>query len=93
MSAVEALSSSDVTKIGVSVIIALVVLGALLSFIITAIVGRIIVLIVVIVLGVVVWQQRNHVKDELKKCPSTVTFFGVNLDVPKDVVRACKAGR
>ena len=42
MASVEALSSNDVTKVGIIVIVALVVIGALLSLVISAIVGRII---------------------------------------------------
>ena len=86
----EALSTSDVTKIGVGVIIALFVLGALLSLMITAIVGRVIILVVVIALGVVVWQQRNHVKNQIKKCDLSVSFFGVTLNAPDDVKQQCR---
>jgi Flp pilus assembly protein TadB len=87
---VEALSTSDVTKIGIIAIVALVVIGALLSIVITAIVGRIVVVAVVIVLGVLVWQQRNHVKDQIDKCDLSVSFFGIDLKAPDDVVKACK---
>jgi protein-S-isoprenylcysteine O-methyltransferase Ste14 len=90
MAAVEALSSSDVTKVGIIVIVALVLVGALLSILITAIVGRIIILVVVIALGVVVWQQRTHVKDQIDKCHLSVSFFGVHLDAPDSVVKECK---
>lgn len=90
MAAVEALSTSDVTKVGVIVIVALVVIGALLSIVITAIVGRIIVLVVVVALGVLVWQQRTHVKDQIDKCHLSVSFFGVHLDAPDSVVKACQ---
>jgi len=90
MRTVEALSSSDVTKVGIIVIVALVLIGALLSIVITAIVGRIIVLVVVIALAVVVWQQRTHVKDQIKKCDLSVSFFGVHLDAPQSVVQECK---
>ena len=89
MAAVEALSSSDVTKVGIIVIVALVVFGALLSIVITAIVGRIIVLVVVVALGVLVWQQRTHVKDQIDKCDLSVSFFGVHIDAPESVVTEC----
>jgi protein-S-isoprenylcysteine O-methyltransferase Ste14 len=92
MAAVEALSSSDVTKVGIIVIVALVVIGALLSIVISAIVGRIIVLVVVVALAVLVWQQRTHIKDQMNahKCDLNATFFGIHLDAPDSVKTACR---
>jgi protein-S-isoprenylcysteine O-methyltransferase Ste14 len=92
MSSVEALNANDITKVGVIVIVALVVVGALLSIVITALIGRIIILVVVIVLGVFVWQQRTHVKDQINshKCNLHATFFGFHLDAPNSVVQACQ---
>jgi uncharacterized membrane protein (DUF4010 family) len=91
MSSVAALNASDITKVGVIVIVALVVVGALLSMVITAIVGRIIILALVIVAGVFVWQQRTHIKDEINtnKCNLQATFFGIHLDAPASVKQAC----
>jgi hypothetical protein len=89
MAAVEALSFSDITKVGVVVIVALVLIGALLSIVITAIVGRIIVAVVVVVLAVLVWQQRGHVKDQIESCHPSATFFGVHIDTPDSVQRKC----
>jgi hypothetical protein len=89
MSSVEALSSSDITKVGVIVIVALVLIGALLSIVITAIVGRIVVLVVVVALAVLVWQQRTHVKDRIESCHFSTTFFGVHLDAPQSVKDHC----
>jgi hypothetical protein len=91
MSSVEALNASDITKVGVLVIIALVVIGALLSIIITAVIGRVIILVLVVVAGVLVWQQRTHIKDEInsKNCNLHATFFGIHLDAPDSVKRAC----
>jgi len=93
MAAVEALSSSDVTKVGIIVIVALLLIGALLSIVITAIVGRIIVLVVVVVAAFLVWQQRTHIKDQVNshKCDLNATFFGVHLDAPDSVKQACAA--
>ena len=93
MAAVEALSSSDVTKVGIIVIGAIVLIGALLSIVITAIVGRIIVLAVVIVAAVLVWQQRTHIKNQVNshKCDLKATFFGIHLDAPDSVKQACRA--
>jgi Na+/proline symporter len=92
MAAVEALNSGDITKVGVAVIIALVVIGALLSIVITAIVGRLIILAIVIVAAVFVWQQRGHVQDQINahKCNLHATFFGIHLDAPASVQQACK---
>ena len=93
MAAVEALNVQDITKVGVIVIVALVVIGALLSIVITALIGRIIILVVVVVLAVLVWQQRGHVKDQVNshKCDLNATFFGVHLDAPDSVRQACQA--
>jgi protein-S-isoprenylcysteine O-methyltransferase Ste14 len=88
-----ALNVQDITKVGVIVIVALVLIGIVLSFVITALVGRLIIALVVIVLAVLVWQQRTHVKDQLNthKCDLKATFFGIHLDAPDSVQRACKA--
>jgi protein-S-isoprenylcysteine O-methyltransferase Ste14 len=92
MSSVEALNANDITKVGVIVIVALVVVGALLSLVITAIVGRIIIMVLVVVAGAFVWQQRTHIKDEINtnKCNLHATFFGVHLDAPDSVKQACR---
>jgi len=91
MSSVEALNANDITKVGLIVIVALVVIGALLSFVITAIVGRIIILVVVVAAAAFVWQQRTHIKDEINtnKCNLHATFFGIHLDAPDSVKKAC----
>jgi protein-S-isoprenylcysteine O-methyltransferase Ste14 len=88
----EALNVEDITKVGVIVIVALVLIGIVLSFVITALIGRLIIAVVVVVLAVLVWQQRTHVKDKLNahKCDLKATFFGVHLDVPNSVRQACK---
>jgi len=90
MTSVTALDSSQITKIGIGLIIALVVVGVLLSLIITAIVGRVIILVVVVALGVLVWQQRTVIEDHVKKCQLDMTFLGFHVNAPKDVVQACK---
>ncbi len=89
MSSVEALNSNDITKVGLIVIIALVVIGMLLSFVITALVGRLIILVVVVALGVFVWQQRTHIKDQVDKCKLDATFFGVHIKAPQSVIDQC----
>lgn len=91
MAPVQALNVQDITKVGIIVIVALVVIGALLSIVITAIVGRIIILVVVVGLAIFVWQQRGHVKDQINshKCDLNATFFGIHLDAPDSVKRQC----
>ncbi|HJQ44601.1 MAG TPA: hypothetical protein VJ831_16035 [Jatrophihabitantaceae bacterium] len=87
---VQALDSDSIGKIGIGVIVALVVLGLLLSLIITAVVGRVIILIVVVGLGILVWQQRSSLQDKIDKCQLNATFFGVHVNAPDDVVKACQ---
>ncbi|PZS16230.1 MAG: hypothetical protein DLM57_10895 [Pseudonocardiales bacterium] len=91
MSSVTALDSSQITKIGVGVIIGLVVVGVVLSLIITAIVGRIVLAVVVVVLAILVWQQRTAIEDHVSKhkCDLNATFFGIHVQAPDDVLKAC----
>jgi len=93
MTSVTALDSSQITKIGVGVIIGLVLVGALLSLIITAIVGRVIILVVVVALGALVWQQRTVIEDHVKKCQLNMTFLGIHVNAPKDVREHCPVSR
>jgi hypothetical protein len=93
-STVEALSSTDLTKVGIIVTVALVVVGLLLSILITAIVGRLIVAVVVVVLAIFVWQQRSHVEDRINNaCDQHATYFGFHLDVPDSVKQKCDVQR
>ena len=91
MSAI-ALQSDNITKIGIGIIVGLVVLGFLLSLIVTAVVGRVVILAVVVVAGVFVWQQRTHIRDKINRhdCSLSATFFGIHVDAPDDVVKACQ---
>ena len=91
MSSALALDSSQITKIGVITIIALVVIGFVLSLIITAVIGRIIIVVVVVALGVLVWQQRSSIQDHVKKCELDMSFLGVHVDAPKDVHEHCQS--
>jgi hypothetical protein len=77
----------------IGIIIALLVVGALLSMVITALVGRLVILVVVVALGVVVWQQRTEIKNKVDDCKLNGTFFGVHVSAPKDVVAACQQRR
>ena len=84
-----ALDSGDITKIGVGATIAIVVIGLILSMIVTALVARVIILVIVVALGVFIWQQRAVIQDHVNKCELNMTFFGVHLDAPDSVVKAC----
>lgn len=90
MTTVKALDSTQITKIGVGVIIGLVLLGFVLSLIITAVIGRVIIVVVVIALGALVWQQRTVIQDRVKKCQLDMTFIGVHVNAPDNVKRACR---
>ena len=90
MTSVTALDSTQITKIGVGVIIGLVVVGFVLSLIITAIVGRIIIAVVVVALGVLVWQQRTVIEDHVKKCQLDMSFLGIHVNAPNHVQQACQ---
>lgn len=85
-----ALSSGNVTRIGLIVIAALVVVGLLLSLVLTALVARIVILVVVIGLGIFVWQQRTHIKDQFDKCHFGATFFGIHMDAPQSLHQRCQ---
>lgn len=88
-----ALLPSDVTKIGIGVIVGLVVLGLLFSLLVTAIIGRLIVAVAVIALAAYVWQQRTSIADSVNthKCDLSASFFGMHVDAPADVKRYCRA--
>ena len=88
-----ALSSDNITQIGLIIIVALVVIGALLSFVITALVARIVILVLVVGLAVLVWQQRTHLKDKFDDCDLHATFFGVHFDAPQSVIDKCTERR
>ncbi len=92
MSTVVALGSENITKIGIIVIVALVVIGALLSIVITALIGRLVILVLVVVLAIFVWQQRTHVTDHINKdkCNLHSTFFGIHVSAPDSVKQACE---
>jgi hypothetical protein len=84
-----ALESTNLTKLGIGVIVALVVVGLLLSMIITALVARVVILVVVVGLAVWVWQQRTSIRDDIDKCHLSASFFGVHVSAPADVVKRC----
>ncbi len=89
---VEALSAGNITTVGTGVIIAIVVIGALLALLVTRLLMRVFLLVVVVVLAALVWQQRGHVENEVNKkaCNLNATFFGIHVDAPDSVKRACR---
>lgn len=84
-----ALGSDDLTTLGVGLTIALVIVAVLIVLAVKALVVRVVTVVVVVVLGVVVWQQREHVRDAYNSCNVDVTYFGIHLDVPAGVRQAC----
>jgi hypothetical protein len=72
------------------VIAGLVILGAVMSLIITKIVGRIVILVIVVVLGGAVWNQHTSIQNKVKNCDLNMTFFGVKVKLPPDVQAQCK---
>jgi hypothetical protein len=87
---ISALQSGDIGKIAAGSIVGLVVIGALLSLIITRVVGRIIVLALVVVLGLTVWNQRTTIENKVKRCDLNMSFLGVKVKVPPDIQAQCK---
>ena len=91
MTTVSALNSTDITKIGIGATAGLLIVGFLLSMVLTALVARLIILIVVVGLSVLIWQQRAVIEDHVKKCQLSMSFVGITVHAPKNVVAACNA--
>jgi hypothetical protein len=72
-----AFSTDQAKAVAIGAIIVIVVVGALLSFVVTKLVGRLIVGAVVVGLGIFVWTQRADIESAAKKCDAT--FFGIHL--------------
>ena len=91
MTADLALGSGDVTKLGVGLTVALVVVAVLIVLAVKALVVRVVTVVIVVVLGVLVWQQRQHVEDayNTSSCDLGATYFGIHLDPPDSVRQAC----
>ena len=91
MHSLSGLNSDQIGKIGIGAIIAVVVIGLLLGMIISAIVGRILILVIVVALGAYIWQQRASIEDHVHKCDLNMSFFGVHVNAPANVVQQCHA--
>jgi hypothetical protein len=85
-----ALESTDLTNLGIGVIVGLVVVGFLQSMIITALVARVVILALVVAAGVWVWHERTSIKDDIDRCHLSGSFFGVHVSAPADVARRCR---
>ena len=90
-----AFGASDLTKVGIGVTAALVIIGVILALIITALIARVVIVIVVIVLGFFVWQQRGSIEHDInqKACPPNYSFFGIHVDAPRSVKHYCRTHR
>jgi len=87
-----ALDSTDLTKLGIGVILALIVVGFVLSMLITALVARLVIAAIVIGLGAFVWQQRTSIKDDIDNCKinDSYSYFGITVDIPPSVEQHCR---
>ena len=99
MAGVEALQTTDITKIGIGIIVALIVIGVLISVVVTAIIARLVILAVVVVLAVVVWVQRSSIQNKVddfkaghvQSCQFDKSFFGIQVKAPQSLVSECQA--
>ena len=88
-SGITALNAGNVTALGIGVIAALIVIGIVLTALVTAIIGRILVFVVMVVLAVVVWQQRSTIENRISQHKCNFSFFGVHLDPPDSLKKYC----
>lgn len=80
-----ALDTDQAATIAILVIVGILVIGALISFIITAIVWRVIVIVAVLALAGVVYGQRASIESSAKNCDAT--FFGAHLTPSSPTVK------
>ena len=80
-----ALDTGQAETIAVLVIVGIVVVGALISFIITRILWRVAVVVVMVVLASIVYRQRASIESAAKNC--TATFFGAHLTPSNQALR------
>lgn len=88
-----ALTTHQVTGLGIGVIAVIVVLGLVAAVIVTKLLVRLLVVVVVVALAVVVWTQRSAVVDAAgdaaKRCDAT--FFGIHIEPDNSRLReACQ---
>ncbi len=80
-----AFSTDQAKTVAIVVILAVVVAGALLSFLVSMVVGRLIVAAVVVAAGIFVWTQRADIESAAKKCDAT--FLGIHLTPSNKQIR------
>jgi O-antigen ligase len=88
-----ALTTDQITGVGIGTIAAIVVIGLVIALVVSKIVVKVIVALLVVALAVLVWTQRTAVtdaaKDAAKRCDAT--FFGIHIDPANDQVKqACE---
>ena len=90
-----AIDAGTLTKIGVGVILAVVVVGFLIGLLITAIIARVVIAVIVVAAAVLVWHQRSSLLNDLDKntCRLKGSFFGLSVQAPRDVRRYCRKVR
>ena len=87
-----ALTTDQITGVGVGTIAAIAVIGLVIALIVSKIVVKVIVGLLVVALAVLVWTQRTAVtdaaQDAAKRCDAT--FFGIHIDPANEQVKqAC----
>lgn len=83
-----ALDTDQAKLLGIGIIVAVLLIGFIISAVLTAIVGRIIVILIMVALAAVVYTQRAQIKESVNDCD--VSFFGVHLTPSDpDVRQAC----
>ena len=83
-----ALDTDQAKLLGIGSIVAVLLIGFIISAVLTAIVGRIIVILVMVALAAVVYTQRAQIRESVNDCD--VSFFGVHLTPSDpDVRQAC----
>jgi F0F1-type ATP synthase assembly protein I len=90
---VSALDTSQVKNLSVVAIVAVVVVGLLIAWLVSKVVTRVIVLALTLVLGFAFYNQRAKVVDEANKIAKRcdATFFGIHVQ-PSDpnIKKACE---
>lgn len=84
-----ALDTNQAQTIGVLAIVGVVVVGLLVSLVVTAVVGRVVLAVVVIGLGALLWTQRQTIEHRINKCDTNVTFLGIDLQLSASAEQHC----
>jgi type II secretory pathway pseudopilin PulG len=84
-----ALDTNQAQTISVLAIVAIVVVGLLLSIVLTKIIARILLAAAVIALGLFLWTQRQTIEQRINRCDSNVTFLGIDLTLSSSAEQRC----